>query len=202
MKLTTTLSLVGIVAMIALSVFLGYRWGSLAIADMIDGISDSTIVVVGDSSDDIDIDIDIPDVVPTQIDTVYVTLDNGEEVEYEKATLDTTIYDDRSNVFLEIKYDEWTNLFDIKAHITAKRDSIYVEHTITRNIAVKPRFLKPTIGLSVGFGERLTTDTNLDNSIELKTVAIDFGVRVVEKYSLTCFIDTRMTFGLRFGLDL
>jgi len=126
---------------------------------------------------------------PAIIDTVYV--DNHA---YELASYKEVIDTNKVHIELDVKYNEYSNLFDIRHNISTVRDSIYVERIITKVIDKKHKLIGFTGGTSIGFSDS-------ERDIELYSAGIDLGIKLAGKYSASAFIDTKKTFGVRLGVD-
>ena len=129
--------------------------------------------------------------VPAVIETLIVNSEPHGIASYAE-----TIKKDKTTVDLDIKYDITSNLFDVNAGIYSIRDSVHIETIKTIEKTIKPRFIGFTSAVGVGFEKD-------DTSGQIGLVSSDFalGVKFVNRYSMSAFVDTRKSFGLRFGVD-
>jgi len=128
--------------------------------------------------------------IPAKIDTVDIEGHQHEIASY-------TDIVDTNNVYIktDIRYDEHSNLFDVRHDIRALRDSVYVEKiTQLPPVVIKPKFIGLTGGITTGFA-------NSENGLALHSSGIDAGIKIKGKYSATLFANTDEVFGLRFGVD-
>jgi hypothetical protein len=125
---------------------------------------------------------------PTKIDTVYIDGSQNEIAYYE-----TSIDSNNVNVDLSISYDERMNVFSLDHNITTMMDSIYVEKEVVKTITKSPQLIRLTGGI-------LTIFESQDET-KLKNVGIDAGIKIVDKYSITGYINTNKEFGIRLGID-
>ncbi len=121
---------------------------------------------------------------PAVIDTVWI-----DRISHEVARYSETIDTNRVYVDLNVEYDEYSNLFNIKHSVMALRDSVYKEKIVERLTPYKPRFATPCGGLGVGF-----VDKQIDNA------SIDLGVVFRGRYQTTAYIDTNKRYGARLGV--
>lgn len=133
--------------------------------------------------------------VPAVIETLYVDGHNYEVARY-SAVIDTN----KVTIGLDIKYDEYSNLFDIRHNITTIRDSVYYEK-VTEIIRDKPaQFVKVVGSIGVGFEKGAG-----DNQYRVTGGDIALGVKFVNRYSVLPFValreDKKPFYGLRLGID-
>lgn len=126
--------------------------------------------------------------VPAELETLYV---DGHEYIYARhhAVIDTN----KVHVEVDIGYDELKKTFDVSHRVNTQRDSVYVEKIVTITQAPKPKLLGLTAALGVGF--------QASDALDPTHASFDFGVKIVDKYRATLFVDTRQTYGLRLGID-
>lgn len=128
--------------------------------------------------------------VPAVIDTVYI--DNQEHV---IAKYKERLERDRTTVDLDVAYDERVREFSVDAHIVSVVDSVYVEKEVVKVVERKAKFVGLMSGVFVG------ANRNEDGGVRLASVGLDVGVKFVGKYSVSAFVMTDKTFGVRLGLD-
>jgi hypothetical protein len=130
---------------------------------------------------------------PGKIDTVFVLIDSV-YVPNEIASIDTvlTSRNNKSKVYLNIRYDEFKNLFDIESNIVSVSDSIYIDKIVKETVFIKPKFLRPTVWL----GSRFELETQ-----EVKAIDLNAGFLLFDKYSTTIGIDNHKNVMLRFGVN-
>jgi len=133
--------------------------------------------------------------IPAVIETLYVDGHNYEVARY-SAVIDTN----KVTIDLDIKYDEYSNLFDIRHNITTIRDSVYYEK-VTEIIREKPvQFVKVAGSIGVGFEKGAG-----NNQYRVAGGDIALGVKFVNRYSVLPFVavreDKKPLYGLRLGID-
>lgn len=103
-------------------------------------------------------------------------------VNNEIATLDTilTSNDKKVKVDLNLKYDEYANTFDL--------DSVITQYP------TKPKTLRfiSAIGIGTDITEPDITKPNID---------VSAGIKIVDKYSISAYVNNEKQAGLRFGVD-
>jgi hypothetical protein len=103
-------------------------------------------------------------------------------VNNEIATLDTTLTsnDKKVKVDLNVKYDEYANTFDL--------DSVITQYP------TQPKTLRFTgaIGIGTDITEPDITKPNID---------VSAGIKIVDKYSISAYVNNEKQAGLRFGVD-
>lgn len=133
--------------------------------------------------------------IPAVIETLYVDGHN-----YEIAKYSTVIDTNKVTIALDIRYDEYSNLFDIRHNITTIRDSVYYEK-ITEIIRDKPvQFARIVGSIGVGFEKGAG-----NNQYHVAGGDIALGVKFIDRYSLLPFVavreDKKPLYGLRLGID-
>lgn len=128
--------------------------------------------------------------VPAVIETLFVNNELRSIASYSE-----TIKKDKTTVDLDVKYDIAGNLFTVDVGVYSVRDSIYVETVKTIEKMIKPKLVGLTGAIGIGF------EKNNDGQVGLSKSDIALGVKFVNQYSVLAFVDTRKTFGLRFGVD-
>ena len=121
---------------------------------------------------------------PAKIDTVWV-----DRISHEVATYSEIIDTNRVYIDLNVEYDEYSNLFNIKHSIMALRDSVYKEKIVERFTEHKPPFAAFCSGLSVGFREN-----------QINNATVDVGAVFRGRYQATAFVDTDKRYGARLGI--
>jgi hypothetical protein len=125
---------------------------------------------------------------PARIDTVFI-----DNTMYEMAYHTERIERERAIVDLDIEYDERFNLFDIRADVTSFNDSIYVEKIIEKTEYIPRPPIAFTADMGVGFSGLADVDPEY--------VSLGAGIKIVDKFRVGVFADTRLTYGLRLGVD-
>ena len=113
---------------------------------------------------------------------------SAEPIQAEYATMDTTLTSPSGNskVSLGIGYNEYSNLFNLKANFS---------ETIPELSPIsKPKFITPTASLMFGYRQ-------FDNAIP-ERLGIGAGVKIMDKYSIQITADTDKTYGIMIGVDL
>jgi hypothetical protein len=129
--------------------------------------------------------------VPAVIDTMLVN-----NKPHGIASYTETIKKDKTTVDLDIKYDLTDRVFDVNAGIYSVRDSVYVETIKTIEKTIKHKFIMFTGAIGVGFEK---DDTS--GQIGLANSDVALGIKLANRYSVCAFVDTRKSFGMRFGVD-
>ena len=126
----------------------------------------------------------IMDSLPASVQTVHIVAPSGEVAQAEYATMDTTLVSPSGNsrVSLGIGYNEYSNLFNIKANFSETIPEL--KPTIKKSLIV------PIASVGVGFAD----------SLILHDAELALGVEFAEKYSVSVFGRSDLTYGLRFGV--
>jgi len=124
------------------------------------------------------------DSIPASIQTVHIVAPSGEPIQAEYATMDTTLTSPSGNskVSLGIGYNEYSNLFNLKANFSETIPEI--------NPVIKKSLITPIASVGVGFAD----------SLMLHDAELALGVEFAEKYSVSVFGRSDLTYGLRFGV--
>jgi len=124
------------------------------------------------------------DSIPASIQTVHIVAPSGEPIQAEYATMDTTLTSPSGNskVSLGIGYNEYSNLFNLKANFSETIPEI--------NPVIKKSLIAPIASVGVGFAD----------SLMLHDAELALGVEFAEKYSVSVFGRSDLTYGLRFGV--
>ena len=124
------------------------------------------------------------DSIPASVQTVHIVAPSGEPIQAEYATMDTTLVSPSGNaaVDLGIGYNEGNNLFNLKANFSETIPEI--------NPVIKKSLITPIASVGVGFAD----------SLMLHDAELALGVEFAEKYSVSVFGRSDLTYGLRFGV--
>lgn len=124
------------------------------------------------------------DSIPASIQTVHIVAPSGEVEQAEYATMDTTLVSPSGNaaVDLAVGYNEGTNLFNLRANFSETIPDI--------NPVIKKSLITPIASVGVGFAD----------SLMLHDAELALGVEFAEKYSVSVFGRSDLTYGLRFGV--
>ena len=124
------------------------------------------------------------DSIPASIQTVHIVAPSGEVEQAEYATMDTTLTSPSGNaaVDLAVGYNEGTNLFNLRANFSETIPDI--------NPVIKKSLITPIASVGVGFAD----------SLMLHDAELALGVEFAEKYSVSVFGRSDLTYGLRFGV--
>lgn len=124
------------------------------------------------------------DSIPASIQTVHIVAPSGEPIQAEYATMDTTLVSPSGNsrVSLGIGYNEYSNLFNLKANFSETIPEL--------KPTVKKSLIVPIASVGVGFAD----------SLILHDAELALGVEFAEKYSVSVFGRSDLTYGLRFGV--
>lgn len=124
------------------------------------------------------------DSIPASVQTVHIVAPSGEPIQAEYATMDTTLTSPSGNsrVSLGIGYNEYSNLFNLKANFSETIPEL--KPTIKKSLIV------PIASVGVGFAD----------SLMLHDAELALGVEFAEKYSVSVFGRSDLTYGLRFGV--
>lgn len=124
------------------------------------------------------------DSIPASVQTVHIVAPSGEPIQAEYATMDTTLTSPSGNskVSLGIGYNEYSNLFNLKANFSETIPEI--------NPVIKKSLIAPIASVGVGFAD----------SLMLHDAELALGVEFAEKYSVSVFGRSDLTYGLRFGV--
>ena len=124
------------------------------------------------------------DSIPASVQTVHIVAPSGEAVQAEYATMDTTLTSPSGNaaVDLAVGYNEGTNLFNLKANFSETIPEL--------SPVIKKSLIAPIASVGVGFAD----------SLMLHDAELAFGVEFAEKYSVSVFGRSDLTYGLRFGV--
>jgi hypothetical protein len=124
------------------------------------------------------------DSIPASVQTVHIVAPSGEVAQTEYATMDTTLTSPSGNsrVSLGVGYNEYSNLFNLKANFSETIPEI--------NPVIKKSLIAPIASVGVGFAD----------SLMLHDAELALGVEFAEKYSVSVFGRSDLTYGLRFGV--
>ena len=124
------------------------------------------------------------DSIPASVQTVHIVAPSGEVAQTEYATMDTTLTSPSGNaaVNLGIGYNEYSNLFNLKANFSETIPEL--------NPVIKKSLITPIASVGVGFAD----------SLMLHDAELALGVEFAEKYSVSVFGRSDLTYGLRFGV--
>ena len=124
------------------------------------------------------------DSIPASVQTVHIVAPSGEVVQAEYATMDTTLTSPSGNaaVDLAVGYNEGTNLFNLKANFSETIPEL--------KPAIKKSLIAPIASVGVGFAD----------SLILHDAELALGVEFAEKYSVSVFGRSDLTYGVRFGV--
>ena len=124
------------------------------------------------------------DSIPASVQTVRIVAPSGEVAQVEYATMDTTLTSPSGNaaVDLAVGYNEGTNLFNLKANFSETIPEL--------KPTVKKSLIVPIASVGVGFAD----------SLILHDAELALGVEFAEKYSVSVFGRSDLTYGLRFGV--
>ena len=123
------------------------------------------------------------DSIPASVQTVHIVAPSGEVAQTEYATMDTTLTSPSGNskVSLGIGYNEYSNLFNLKANFA---------ETIPELKSTPPRAIGFIGAVGIGFRD----------SLQLRDAELSAGIELREKYSVSLFGRTDRTYGIRFGV--
>lgn len=123
------------------------------------------------------------DSIPASVQTVHIVAPSGEVAQTEYARMDTTLTSPSGNskVSLGIGYNEYSNLFNLKANFS---------ETIPE--------LKPTPPRPIGFIGAV--GIGFRDSLQLRDAELSAGIELREKYSVSVFGRSDLTYGVRFGV--
>lgn len=130
--------------------------------------------------------------VPAVIETMYVQTGESYEMAYYHTKIDTN----RVSVDLSVRYNEHSNLFDVAHHIVTQRDSIVIETVKEITITKPPKFIR--LATQLGIGLRYDKERS---EIRHESADVALGIKFIDRYSVLAFVDSRKTYGLRFGVD-
>jgi len=124
------------------------------------------------------------DSIPASISNINIVAPSGEVEQAEYATMDTTLVSPSGNaaVDLGIGYNEYSNLFNLRANFSETIPDI--------NPVIKKSLITPIASVGVGFAD----------SLMLHDAELALGVEFAEKYSVSVFGRSDLTYGLRFGV--
>jgi len=124
------------------------------------------------------------DSIPASVQTVHIVAPSGEVEQAEYATMDTTLVSPSGNaaVDLAVGYNEYSNLFNLKANFSETMPEL--------NPVIKKSLITPIASVGVGFAD----------SLMLHDAELALGVEFAEKYSVSVFGRSDLTYGLRFGV--
>jgi hypothetical protein len=124
------------------------------------------------------------DSIPASVQTVHIVAPSGEPIQAEYATMDTTLVSPSGNaaVDLAVGYNEGTNLFNLKANFSETIPEL--------SPVIKKSLIAPIASVGVGFAD----------SLMLHDAELALGVEFAEKYSVSVFGRSDLTYGLRFGV--
>lgn len=123
------------------------------------------------------------DSIPASVQTVHIVAPSGEVAQTEYATMDTTLTSPSGNskVSLGIGYNEYSNLFNLRANFSEAIPE-----------------LKPTPPRAIGFIGAV--GIGFRDSLQLRDAELSAGIELREKYSVSLFGRTDRTYGIRFGV--
>lgn len=126
----------------------------------------------------------IADSIPASVRIVNMVTPTGEPIQTEYATMDTTLVSPSGNsrVSLGIGYNEYSNLFNLKANFSETIPEL--------SPVIKKSLITPIASVGVGFAD----------SLMLHDAELALGVEFAEKYSVSVFGRSDLTYGLRFGV--
>ena len=124
------------------------------------------------------------DSIPASVQTVHIVAPSGEVAQTEYATMDTTLTSPSGNsrVSLGVGYNEYSNLFNLKANFSETIPEL--------KPVIKKSLITPIASVGVGFAD----------SLMLHDAELALGVEFAEKYSVSVFGRSDLTYGLRFGV--
>ena len=124
------------------------------------------------------------DSIPASVQTVHIVAPSGEVAQTEYATMDTTLTSPSGNsrVSLGVGYNEYSNLFNLKANFSETIPEL--------SPVIKKSLITPIASVGVGFAD----------SLMLHDAELALGVEFAEKYSVSVFGRSDLTYGLRFGV--
>ena len=124
------------------------------------------------------------DSIPASVQTVHIVAPSGEVEQAEYATMDTTLVSPSGNaaVDLAVGYNEYSNLFNLKANFSETIPEL--------SPVIKKSLIAPIASVGVGFAD----------SLMLHDAELALGVEFAEKYSVSVFGRSDLTYGLRFGV--
>ena len=124
------------------------------------------------------------DSIPASVQTVHIVAPSGEVEQAEYATMDTTLVSPsgQSKVALGVGYNEYSNLFNLKANFSETIPEL--------SPVIKKSLITPIASVGVGFAD----------SLMLHDAELALGVEFAEKYSVSVFGRSDLTYGLRFGV--
>lgn len=129
---------------------------------------------------------------PAVVETLWVNRE-AHEVATWAAMVDTN----RVSVDIALRYDEKTNIFDlIRLRAVGLEDSVYVQKPVRVEVPRPRRWLGFTGAVGVGFG----ADPQAGKPT-LQTAVLDAGIVILERYRVTGWADTNLTYGIRMGVD-
>lgn len=130
----------------------------------------------------------IADSIPASVRIVNMVTPTGEPIQTEYATMDTMLVSTSGNskVSLGIGYNEYSNLFNLKANFS--------ETIPESNPISKPKLLTPTASLMFGYRQ-------FDDAIP-ERLGVGAGVKIMNKYSIQLTADTDKSYGITLGVDL
>ena len=124
------------------------------------------------------------DSMPASVRIVNTLTPSGEPIQAEYATMDTTLTSPSGNsrVSLGVGYNEYSNLFNLKANFSETIPEL--------SPVIKKSLIAPIASVGVGFAD----------SLMLHDAELALGVEFAEKYSVSVFGRSDLTYGLRFGV--
>ena len=128
------------------------------------------------------------DSIPASVQTVHIVAPSGEPIQAEYATMDTTLVSPSGNsrVSLGIGYNEYSNLFNLKANFSETIPEL--------KPAIKKSLIAPTASLMFGYRQF--------NDAIPERLGVGAGVKIMNKYSIQLTADTDKTYGITLGVDL
>ena len=124
------------------------------------------------------------DSIPASVQTVHIVAPSGEAAQTEYATMDTTLTSPSGNsrVSLGVGYNEYSNLFNLKANFSETIPEL--------SPVIKKSLIAPIASVGVGFAD----------SLMLHDAELALGVEFAEKYSVSVFGRSDLTYGIRLGV--
>lgn len=123
------------------------------------------------------------DSIPASTQTIHIVAPSGKVAQTEYATMDTTLTSPSGNsrVSLGIGYNEYSNLFNLRANFS---------EAIPELKLTPPRAIGFIGAVGIGFRD----------SLQLQDAELSAGIELREKYSVSLFGRTDRTYGIRFGV--
>lgn len=109
---------------------------------------------------------------------------------YEMASYSAIVDTNQVVAAINVNYDEASNLFDIKADIINRRESVVIAPP------AKKRTVRLTGQIGIGFNQDEKTAEH-----RLSRADIAIGALFADRYSVLAFVDTDLTYGIRLGVN-